>query len=561
MEGGKIKLGQLMSRTRKKRKEGSEKILDFKILAEYSPLAIYLISSDGYFEYVNKKMCEVSGYTKDELLRIKFTKLIHPDYKGFVVEQLKKRFSKEDALPSYEFKAVTKNGEEKFFQGFFILIEVNNQKYVLGQLLDITERKIIEKELERREASYRTILEASNLGYFEVDLAGNFTYVNNSLAKIFGLPKEKLIGMNNREYSSPEEAKKVFEIFNRVYREEVPNTFFEWKIRSLGTGEVCYIETSVDLIYNEKGEKIGFRGIVRDVTEEKKAKQELAQKEAYYRAIFEGAGAALFVYDEKTIIQEVNRRFEEITGYAKNQVEGKMSWTQLISDKDLIVMLTFQEKRKKDPTSVPTQYEFRFIDKMGRERWGFATITLLPDKKGIMSFLDITERKHMEERLRFISFHDPLTNLYNRLYFDEELNRLRNTRDLPIAIIVIDLDGLKFINDNFGHKAGDNYIKDAAVVLKNSLRKSDVIARIGGDEFAIVLTNTSEENVKKVMERIRKKIDEFNKTSGKFPISLSMGYAIATEEPVDIDSLLIEADHAMYEDKQRKKIKRGECYA
>lgn len=549
---------EIISIKGKKIEGDSKKILDFEILAEYSPIAIYLLRSDGYFEYVNRMMCVLSGYTKDELLSLNYVELIHPDYRDFMVNQVMKRFAENGALPSYEFKAISKDKRELYLQGFFNVVELDKQKYILGQVLDITDRKIMEKELKRREASYRTILETSNLGYFEVDLAGNFTYVNDTLAKLFGLPKEKLIGMNNREYSTPDQARKVFRVFNKVYREEVPSTFFEWEVRSLTTGEVSYIETSVDLIYNEKGKKVGFRGIVRDITEEKKAKENLAKREAYYKAIFEGAGAAVLVIDEGTIIQEVNNTFEKMTGFAKEEVEGKMSWTEIVSEKDLEMMLRYHKKRRKDPSSVPTQYEFRYMDKMGREKWGIVNVSLLPDNKSIVSLFDITERKTMEERLRFLSFHDPLTELYNRLYFDEELARLHKSRNLPISIIVVDLDGLKFINDNFGHKAGDNYIKDAAKVLKESLRASDVIARIGGDEFAIILTNTSEENVKKVMERIRKKVDEFNKISGKFPISLSMGYAIAQEEPVDMDHLLIEADHAMYEDKKNRKVKRGE---
>lgn len=549
---------EIISIKGKKIEGDSKKILDFEILAEYSPIAIYLLRSDGYFEYVNRMMCDLSGYTKDELLSLNYVELIHPDYRDFMVNQVMKRFAENGALPSYEFKAISKDKREFYLQGFFNVVELDKQKYILGQVLDITDRKIMEKELKRREASYRTILETSNLGYFEVDLAGNFTYVNDTLARLFGLPKEKLIGMNNREYSTPEQAKKVFRVFNKVYREEVPSTFFEWEVKSLTTGEISYIETSVDLIYNEKGEKIGFRGIVRDVTEEKRAKEKLAQREAYYRTIFEGSGTAIFITDDRTIIQEVNGTFEKLTGYSKDEVEGKISWTDIVSEKDLDLMLKYHKKRRINPESVPSQYEFRFVDKMGNERWGLINVSILPDKKSVASFLDITERKTMEERLRFMSFHDPLTGLYNRLYFDEELRRLRNSRNLPIAIIIIDLDGLKYINDNFGHKAGDNYIKDAAMVLKESLRASDVVARIGGDEFAVVLINTTEENVQKVIERIRKKADDFNKISGKFPIGLSMGYAICTEEPVDVEGLLIEADHAMYEDKQRRKVKRGE---
>ncbi len=529
--------------------------IDFELVAEHSPLVIYLIGEDGYFKYVNKRMCELSGYTREELLNMQFAQVVHPDFREFVIAQVNKRFKRNGAIPSYEFKAITKYGETRFVRGFFSIVSMGEGLFILGQILDVTENKKMEQELKNKEASLRETLEASNLGYFEVDLAGNFTYVNDALARTLGFPKEKLLGMNNRDYADFETAKKVYREFNKVYREGKPRTFFDWKLRT-STGRIVYVETSVDLIYNRNGEKVGFKGIARDITEEKRAKMALEERERYYRAIFEGSGTALMIIGEDTGIIEVNNTFEKLTGYLKQEVEGKMSWTEIVSDKDLNRMLGYHEKRRKDPDSVPTQYEFRYKNKAGNERWAIMNVSLLPQKRTAGSFIDITERKSMEEKLRFISFHDPLTGLYNRLYFDEELSRLQDSRYLPIALIIADLDGLKFINDNFGHKAGDNYIKDAANVLRSSVRGSDVVARIGGDEFAIVLPNSRAKNAKKVIERIRARINEFNNTIGKYPLSISMGFAVSSEDKLDTDSLISNADQAMYMEKQKKGVTR-----
>ncbi len=171
-------------------------------------------------------MCEISGYSRDELLKIKFTELIHQDFKEFMVKQVSKRFRDNGALPKYEFKGKGKGGVEKYLEGHFSIVEIGEDQYILGQLLDIDDRKKMELELRRREESLRRVLNTSNIGYFEVDLAGNFVYVNEAIAKTLGYPKEELIGMNNREYAEPKYAKKVFHVFNKVYREEKPVTFF-----------------------------------------------------------------------------------------------------------------------------------------------------------------------------------------------------------------------------------------------------------------------------------------------------------------------------------------------
>jgi diguanylate cyclase (GGDEF)-like protein len=159
--------------------------------------------------------------------------------------------------------------------------------------------------------------------------------------------------------------------------------------------------------------------------------------------------------------------------------------------------------------------------------------------------------KHQDNlKIKKLSYYDSLTDIYNRRFFEEELKRLDTARQLPISIIMADLNGLKIINDSYGHKTGDKFLLKTAEVLKNTFREEDIIARWGGDEFVILLNKTSRDTVEKLAKRIKNK-----KTSvdvGKdenMPLSLAVGYSVKTDEDESVYNLFINAEDMMYKDK------------
>lgn len=163
------------------------------------------------------------------------------------------------------------------------------------------------------------------------------------------------------------------------------------------------------------------------------------------------------------------------------------------------------------------------------------------------------ELKELLNEVEYLSFHDEMTGLYNRRYFENELKRLSTSRRLPITLMVADMDKLKLINDNYGHKTGDQYIKGIAEVLKNSSRDEDIVARIGGDEFAIILPETGFEAADKIYQRIKFNLRKYNQQQELVEqLKLSLGFAVKTKKEQNLDQIFKKADKIMYNNKRKK---------
>ncbi len=193
---------------------------------------------------------------------------------------------------------------------------------IIGFLLGLEKKRVtMEQTLYASEGKYRKIMEDMQESYYEVDLTGNLTFFNTALCRLLGYSREELLGMNNREYTDPETAKKLYAFFNRVYRSGTPSTGVDWVItRKDGTRRT--IEASVSLRRNVSGEPVGFHGVIRDVTDEKRTEQALRESEEKYRLIFNNVPLGIFHYDQAGVIVSCNTKFVDIIGSSREQLIG-----------------------------------------------------------------------------------------------------------------------------------------------------------------------------------------------------------------------------------------------
>lgn len=271
-------------------------------------------------------------------------------------------------------------------------------KGAIEYVRDITERKRDEEALRESEEKYRAILENIEDGYFEVDLSGNFTFFNDSVCRMLGYSRDEVIGMNNRQYMDEENAKKLYQAFNNVYRTGEPTKGFDWGvIRKDGTK--LYIEASVSLRKNSSGQPIGFRGISRDITERKKLEEAIEKSEERYRTLVEESFDGIFIQKGGGIIF-ANRRLHKMLGFEEGKLVGLDHW--LVYHPDYQALTRERAKARMQGESVPSTYEVKFLRKDGSSFWGeiHAKVISFLGEPGIQVWArDISERKQAEEAL------------------------------------------------------------------------------------------------------------------------------------------------------------------
>ena len=409
---------------------------------------------------------------------------------------------------------------------------------------DIQELDWINAKLMETEERFRVLAESSMVGVYILDENGKANYVNPRLCEMLGYSAREMEALGCiMELIHPEDKAAVARCFEgRKNNEMKANMSYEFRVITKN-GTLIYADIYSTVCYIDG--KWSIVGTLIDKTQQKQWEKMIYASERKNKAIINAIPDTLLRLDAIGNILEV------IT-YPKNgKKERPEEWLEAMRKLNCL----FIEKLVASGEMQHYEHEF-LLD--GKKMIKEIRMVSYGDNEILLLIRDITERKAMEEQLKHLSYHDALTGLYNRAYLEEQLTdeNLQNKR--PVGIIVADVDGLKQVNDKLGHQLGDQLLQQAASILRS--QKKHIVARVGGDEFVIFLTQTSEEEIKMLCNEIEEKIDISNKEGGKVPLHISLGWSIGAED-TPIHEVFRKADDAMYWNKsvRKERIQRALC--
>jgi diguanylate cyclase (GGDEF)-like protein/PAS domain S-box-containing protein len=408
---------------------------------------------------------------------------------------------------------------------------------------DITEQYRQREELRESEAKFRAYMEKSPLGIFVTNMEGHYVEVNQAACQMSGYTEEELLNLSIPDFIAPEFLEKGMKLFERLLKEgyleaEIMVRKKNREIFWINLTAVCAADNIV----------ISF---CQDITRRKQTEEELKFKNIILNTQQEVSLDGILVVNERVEIVSFNQRFAdiwEIPGDIMASQSGQKALDyvlpKLVDPEEFVNLINYLNNNKQEIGNE----EIALKDGRILELYSSSMFGDNDRYYGrVYYYRDITERKVAEEKVRYQSFHDGLTGLYNRVYLEKEMERLNTKRQLPLGMIMADLNGLKLVNDTFGHEAGDELLKQAAEILRNSCRKEDIISRWGGDEFVVFLPQTTEEDLKAIWQRIDEKCKETHVKD--IPLSLALGTAIKHSANMDMAEILKEAEENMYKHK------------
>ncbi|MBO8128371.1 MAG: PAS domain S-box protein [Peptococcaceae bacterium] len=434
---------------------------------------------------------------------------------------------------------------------------------VIESYRDITDRKKAEEQLVRQKKYFEALFRASADAIAILDKENRITDINPRFQELFRYSLDEIKGLNLDQLLAPPDKLGEAQHLTRQVLEE--GKIMHESLRMAKDGRLIPVLIRNTAIYIDN--KIaGIQAIYTDITKHKETEKNLEEAHQRLLDIIDFLPDATFVIDQDGKVIAWNKAIEDMTGVEKEEILGKGDYVyavpfygrrrpvliDLIQAYNPDLAKTYVYIEYTDKTIIGETFAPNLYNGKGAHLWVKASP--LYDSQGhlvgaIESIRDISKRKQVEEKLKYLSIRDKLTGLYNRNYFEEEMRRIKIDRHGPVSIIVCDLDGLKLANDTMGHDQGDKYLKVAAQIIKEVFRETDCVARIGGDEFAVLLPFTGKAAAEEACHRIRVAVSRFNESRPVIPLHLSIGTATGHEPSQSINDIFKEADNNMYREK------------
>ncbi|MCG8612551.1 MAG: EAL domain-containing protein [Pseudomonadales bacterium] len=544
----------------------------WKHIVESVPDLVYVNDQEKkQIRYANREVGEMLGYSSNDIHdfdRGYWSQLVHPDDKQTMQQATHKAANLEPGeILETRFRMRHRNGQWRwmyFRNRVFEQTDAGGVKSYLGLGRDITAEYEAKRQIEEREEHYRLLAENMADVVWTTDRNFQIRYISPSVTRVFGYSPQEVIGTKIFDLF-PDDQIDVFraEIRQHIrrHRSQVDreNAFIAKDVYSLEmeaqckSGRAITIELSLSFLVDTFGKIQGVTGTCRDISSRCRAENDLRMA----AGVFENSTEAIVIADSNGEIIQVNRAFSGITGYAPTEVEGR----------SIPAVLGIRNRHQIDDLWWHLdehgfwQSDISLVRRGGNPFPAWMGMTAIHDDREklvsyIAIFSDVSERKANEEAIHRLAFYDELTGLANRTLMSQELNRCveRNQRgDFMIALLYLDLDRFKPVNDSLGHAAGDKLLQDVADRLRQCVRDGDLVSRMGGDEFTILLGVTSENEGKarRAAIHVARKVLAgfelpFSLMGREIFISASIGIAVAGRDGVIGTELLKNADTAMY---------------
>jgi len=416
------------------------------------------------------------------------------------------------------------------------------------------------KELKEEEMLLKEAQRIAHIGHWVLDIKSGKPRWSEEIFRIFGLdPKDGEPPLDeHKKIIHPDDWDKFIMTVEKSIKDGSP---FEMEFRILLPDKsVRWMSSRGSVKKDKKGDVVTLFGTAQDITERKTAEEIIINERKRFETLVEHAPFGLVMINSEGIPLYVNPKFTELFGYdLKDIPDGRTFLKHAYPDKGYReqVVAAWKEDLQDSRIGQKRPRTFKLTTKNGTERIVNFIPVQLATGEHIISCEDITEQKSLEEHLQSMSITDELTGLYNRRGFitlAEQQLKIADRTKKGILLFFIDMDKMKQINDVLGHRAGDMALKETASLLKEVFRESDIIARIGGDEFAVLALDATVATRDVLVRRLDNILYRYNKKYGRsYELSLSVGIAYYDpSEPLSLDELMSIADTMMYEEKRKK---------